>query len=217
MTLQRSNEYRFLAAGDLALSINKGDWTWLGIWAITPDRDLILVDAIRKQQSPEQTVTKLYELHDTYQPTAWLFDDDNATKVFQRLVYEHARANNLSPPPLELMPTRGRDKETRAAAIRGYWRSGRISIVNDPRFALDAVSEVLCFPSEPDDFVDMAGLIGRKMVQMDGIETKEPMKNKPLESAIVMKDGQPHFNIGLATLFEQRERGLAKHNRLRIQ
>ena len=219
--MQKGNRYRYLAAGDLALSVNKGDWTVLGVAAITPDRDLVICDLLRKQQSVEMTVEALYALDRAYTPTGWLFDDDNATKVFERLVYEKARVlqekgQSGKIPPLELMPMRGRDKEIRAAAIRGYFRAKRVFIVNDPRWAPDLIRGILGFPGEPDDEVDMLGLLGRKMVQMGGIEPEKPREPKPIEGLIVDRDGQPHLSLGLDRLFQEREQGMKKWNRLRI-
>ncbi len=216
MDLRKNHQYRYLAAGDLALSINKGDWTVLFIGAISPGRDLIICDVIRKQQAPEKSVEDLYRLNDIYHPTGWLLDDDNATKVWSRLVYETARNENRSPPPLDIMPMRGRDKEIRAAAIRGYFRAGRVQIVNDPRWAPDLVREILAFPGEPDDQIDCLGLLGRKMVQMTGIEDQKPKEAKPIQGLIIETEEGPRLSLGLDTLFEEHERGKKKWNHLRI-
>lgn len=214
--LQANNEYKYLAAGDLALSVNKGDWTVFGIVAIAPNRDLIICDIRRKQQAVEKSVDSLYELNDTYRPVGWLLDDDNATKVFERLVYETARSQTRTPPALDLMPMRGRDKEIRAAAIRGYFRSKRVWIVNDSRWAPDLVREILAFPGEPDDQIDMLGLIGRKVVETSGIEPRQTKEPKPIQGLIVERDGLPHLSLGLDALFEEHERGNHRWNNLRI-
>ncbi len=214
--LRANNEYRYLAAGDLALSINKGDWTVLVIVAIAPNRDIIICDMVRKQQSVEDTVDALYRLHSLYKPVGWMFDNDNATKVFERLVYEKARTDGVSPPPLDLMPTRGRDKEIRAAAIRGYFRAKRVWIVNEARWAPDLVREILAFPGEPDDQIDALSLIGRKIVQTSGIEPRKPQEQKPIQGLIVEQEGVPHLSLGLDALFEEHERSNRRWNNLRI-
>ncbi len=214
--MRRKHRYRFIASLDLALSVNKGDWTVFGMVAITPERDLIICDMSRKQASVEDSVEKLYEWNTGYGPIGWLMDDDNATKVFERLVYEYARSNHISPPPMEMMGMRGRDKEIRAAAMRGYIRSGRVSIVNNPKWAPDLIAAILRFPGEPDDEVDMLGLVGRKMVQLSGIKTPETEKPKPIEGLIIEHEGQPHLSLGLNELFAEREKGLNRWNTLRI-
>ena len=218
---RKRTPFRYLAAGDLALSVNKGDWTVFGLVAISPERDIIICDIHRKQQAPEASLEALYELDRAYDPAGWLFDDDNATKVFERLVYEKARTNQATGqsgkvPPLDLMPMRGRDKEIRAAAIRGYFRAKRVWIVNNPKWAPDLIREILAFPGEPDDQIDMLGLIGRKIVQMGGIETPRKAEPKPIEGLIVDRNGQPHLSLGLDKLFSEREQGMKKWNRLRI-
>ena len=215
--MRRSQPMKYIAGGDIALSINKGDWSVLLIGAITPERDLVICGAVRHRKSIEDTVSALYEVHGGYQPLGWLFDDDNATKVFTRLVYEHARSQNLTPPSLELMPMRGRDKEIRAAAIRGYFRSGRVFIVNEPRWAPDLVREILTFPGEPDDQIDVLGLIGRKMVQLTGNDLPRAPQPQQVQGLIVEKEGRLHLNLGLDDLFAERERGLSRWNTLQIR
>lgn len=214
--LRQKNEYRYMAAGDLALSINKGDWTVLVIVAITPNRDLIICDMVRKQIASDDSVDKLFELHEKYSPTEWLFDNDNATKVWERLVFEKARNDKISPPVLDLMPTRGKDKEIRAAAIRGYFRAKRVFIVNDAKWASDLEKEILSFPGSPDDQIDALGLVGRKFVQISGNDFVGDRKQEAPLDIIVEKEGQLYLPVGLDTLFEENERGRKGWNTLRI-
>ena len=117
---------------------------------------------------------------------------------------------------MDLMPMRGRDKEIRAAAIRGYFKSDRVFIVNDPKWAPDLIREILAFPGEPDDQIDALGLIGRKMVQTSGIEVPKPPKVEPVQGLIIEKDGKNHLSLGLDKLFEDHERGQRTWNKLRI-
>lgn len=209
-------EFRYLAAGDLALTVNKGDWTVLIICAIDYKRDLVVCHMTRWRKSIENTVPEVYKLDTEYHPANWSFDDDNQTKVYTRYHYEYARTNELSPVAIDLMPMRGRDKEIRAAAIKGYFRSHRVTIVNEPAWAPDLIRAVLRFPGEPDDEIDTLGLIGRKVIQASGIEVPKAPKIEPVQGLIVEKDGQNHLSLGLDRLFADHERGQKRWNNLRI-
>lgn len=215
--MKLDHKYRYIGTGDLALSESRGDGTWLQVWAITPDRDLILCDAVHHQKSVEDTVTALYRLQAIYKCMSWLLDDDPATKVFHRLVLEHARTQTASPAPIELMPLRGHDKEVRATAIKGYFRAGRVWIVDDPLWSPQAIHEILAFPGEPDDFVDAAGLMGRKMVQLNGYPDDKPKVDKPIQGLITEREGQQYLSMNLNTLFEQREREMSTWRSQRIR
>jgi predicted phage terminase large subunit-like protein len=153
---------KLVLAIDLALSVNQGDYTALIVAGIDSRRDIHIVEVHRARSDPEQTIEKLFQLHETYEPFEWLIDDDNASKVFMRLLYDRARARGASAPLVKL-PIRGRDKETRAAAIRGYFLARQVHIVRAPWNA-ELHRELVNFPAgDTDDQVDALSLIGRRM------------------------------------------------------
>ena len=213
---KQSEKFVYLAAGDLALSINKGDWTVLIIGAVTHKRDLVICHMTRWRKDVGDTAAEIYRLTARYNPASWMMDDDNATKVYARFHYEYAKSNDLSPVAIDLMPMRGQDKEVRAAAFKGYAKANRVFIVNEPEWAPDLIRAILRFPGEPDDEVDTLGLLGRKMVQASGVEPPKPPKNEPLQGLLVEKEGVNYLSLGLDTLFEQNEQGNRKWNNLRI-
>ena len=63
-------------------------------------------------------------------------------KVMRPLMTEIFRSEGRSPPPLDVMPMRGKDKETRAAAIRGLFLAGRVRIAKGP-WTAQLASELL--------------------------------------------------------------------------
>lgn len=179
---------KLVLAIDLALSVNKGDYTALMIVGMDSRRDLHIVDVYRARSDPEQTIEKLFELHETYEPVEWLIDDDNASKIFMRLLYDRARARNTSV-PLVKMPIRGRDKETRAAAMRGYFLSGQVYIVRAPWNA-ELHRELVNFPAgDNDDQVDGLSLIGRR-IQMISPPKPTSEEKPPDPYAGMLYDGR---------------------------
>ena len=207
--------FSWVGAGDISLKISAGDWTVFGVAAVDHKRDIYICGWSRERKGEMGAVQRIYRMNKDFPVTGWCVDDDNITKVWSRLVFEHARHNSTSPVTLELMPMRGKDKEIRAAAIRGYFRSNRVFIVNY-HWSADLIREILAFPGEPDDQIDVLGLIGRKIVQMGAGSLPKPKKNEDIQGAMVEHNGQPHLSLGLDELFNERERGSRRWNNLRI-
>jgi predicted phage terminase large subunit-like protein len=152
---------------DLALSINKGDYTVHAVVAVDDNGDWDIVEVIRERVDPNESAKRLCSLASTYRPVEWLIDDDNAAKVFMQLVATQARTSSTAV-PWKMLPMRGQDKETRAAALRGQFKRGKLYFPKDAPFARWLTSEILAFPnatgSGVDDGVDALSLLGRRMI-----------------------------------------------------
>lgn len=202
-----------LMAVDLALTIGKGDWSVIGTAGLDEERNLIVEDVWRERVAVDKTATALLNLIVSQRPSVVLIDDDPAAKVFTRLLLEMARARNISV-PLRPLPLRGRDKETRAAAIRGYFLQDRVKFVNGP-WVPDAYREIAGFPSPDvsDDIIDILSLLGREVASMP-----PPMRDvaaPPDATPLIVKDnGQMFLNMGLDDLFKTNEDRIKLNNRL---
>ena len=179
------------AAIDLALSIGRGDWSVIALGGLDAKRDLVVANVWRKRVGPDETARALIELCDRYRVLEVVIDDDNASRVFRHVLIETCRAVNHAPLPLRTMPLRGRDKETRATAIRGLFLSDRVKIVRGPHVP-DLVTEVLRFPpgvTGNDDQIDALGLLGRLHTERGG--ASEPTLPSPKREAegFVVADG----------------------------
>jgi predicted phage terminase large subunit-like protein len=201
------------AGVDLALSIGRGDWSAIAICGIDVKRDLVIRDVWRRRTSPDETARALLDLCDRYNVREVAIDDDNSSRVFRHVLIEACRTAGRSPLPLRLMPMRGRDKETRAAPLRGLFLSGRVSILRGDRWVPDLVSELLRFPpgsTGNDDQVDALGLVARLHAERAGAHV-DPTARDPFESRpVIEKDGKLYLNRTLDDLFQERERGLRR-------
>jgi predicted phage terminase large subunit-like protein len=202
---------------DLALSVGKGDFTVFAVGRVDCDRRLHIVHVDRSRIGPDESVDKLFELAWLYQPLQVIADDDNATKVFRIAVHERMRkgVRGLTPFALELLPMRGKDKETRAAPIRAMFLRGDVRILR-AGWTATLVSELLEFPAgDHDDQVDALGLIGRRFPMLSA-PSKPPVARDPYEGMLlrptIMPDGTQRLamQIGLHQMFEDRERRLRR-------
>lgn len=154
------------ACTDLALSVNKGDYTVHFIVAIDTRGDWDIIDASRKRVDSEETSSNICSLAATYKPREWLIDDDNMAKTMMPLIATKARSMGVSV-PWRMMPMRGQDKETRAAALRGMFKRRKIYYPSDASFAPWLTTELLQFPnatgSGVDDAVDALSVLGRRI------------------------------------------------------
>lgn len=153
---------------DLALSINKGDYTVILTVGIDARGMIHVVDAWRERVAIEVTTDRLIDFVAARRPMECLIDDDNAAKVFLQLVASRARERGTAV-PMKMMKMMGQDKETRAAPLRGLFRSDRVFLKRAP-WNEWLVRELLIFPNAMgagvDDGVDALGLIGRRLVQL---------------------------------------------------
>jgi predicted phage terminase large subunit-like protein len=185
---------------DLALSVNSGDYSVHFVVAVGNGADgaatVVVEDAWRARAAVEVTVERHLDLCDHYHPVESLIDDDNASKVYVQLLATRARERRVSV-PWRAMPMRGQDKETRAAPLRGMFRSGRVIIKRAP-WNEWLLREIMTFPNATgagvDDGVDALSLIGRRLASLS--RSPSPAQSAPQPS---MKD------VTLNALWEDHE------------
>jgi predicted phage terminase large subunit-like protein len=204
-------DLRTVVAFDLALSVGKGDWTVIAAAGLDAEGTLHILEIKRERVDPQTTALRLFDFADFYEPIEVLADDDNATKVFRSGLHETAKRNGRVF-ALNLLPMRGKDKETRAAPLRMLFMSGRIRIVRGP-WNGDLVRELLDW--ETDDQIDALGLIARRLpvLPRPTISTHaDESKNVRFTRGA---DGVVYLTSGLDEMFEQRDQRV-RANRGRV-
>ena len=150
-----------IIASDIALSTNKGDWSVHLVAGFDENRNLTIVDVWRDRKSLDIVAEALEHLCNVYTPTMVLIDDDNASKVFRQYLFE----KRISV-PIMLRPTRGQDKQVRAANSRAMAQQGRIHLKR-ARWNHELLNELTKFPDiRHDDQVDCVALLGREAYRM---------------------------------------------------
>jgi predicted phage terminase large subunit-like protein len=198
---------RYIIGVDIALTISdKSDYTVFAVMGIDEDKNLCLVDLYRVQDSVDITARALVKWCELYNPTTVLLDDDNASKVYARLVWEESRKQGV-PVPLKMVPTRNRDKETRAAPLRSYFLQGRITILQAP-WNTELLYELSRFPVvRHDDQVDAMGLPAAELIKISAPKEPDQVVNTK-KTVIGLKGGKLVLNESLDDLFSANE---AKH------
>ena len=201
---------------DIALTVGGGDYTVFAVCGIDDDRDLYIVDIVRQQVDVDTTCDTFFALMDMYDITYFYIDDDNSSKMLNRLLVEKCKSRSRIV-PLYQMPMRGQDKEIRAAPLRGLFMQKRVKILKNDSWNNTFVAEAMDFPTvDHDDQIDALSLVGRQYSSIP-TPTKDRDRYKPLEFFVKEVDGQQVTSVGLDKLFEENERrGILNVARRRI-
>ena len=199
--------HRYLCI-DLALSINKGDCSVILTVGVDARGMVYVLDAWRERAAIEVTTDRLLDLVQTHTPLECLIDDDNAAKVFLQLVASRGRERRIVP-PMKMLPMRGQDKETRAAPLRGLFRSDRVFLKRAP-WNEWLVRELLIFPNAMgagvDDGVDALGLIGRRLASL----------SRPASPPAAAAPPPTTSQMCLEELYDERDRSKGAFSRKRF-
>ena len=193
---------------DIAMTVGGGDYTVFAICGIDDDRNLFIVDIIRQQTDVDVTCETFFKVMDTYDITYFYIDDDNTSKMLDRLLVEKCRQRGYVVPMIK-MPTRGKGvsggkgegKEIRAAPLRGLFMQKRVKILKRPEWNSTLIAEAMYFPAvDHDDQIDALSLIGRQFTNIPA-PTKDREKNANIDFFLKEQGGVVKTTIGLDTMF----------------
>lgn len=189
---------------DIAMTEGRGDFSVCVIGGIH-NGDLYLVDMWRDRVTPDNIVTNLIRLHQTWNMIEVLIDDDVGAKVFKNLAHKILREQGTLV-PLNGMPTRGQNKELRAAAFRGLAKMGGVKMVRG-NWNTELLREISEFPfGDHDDIVDCLSLLGRRAASMGEKNVNAINEKKAMECAIIRKDGGLYTREALGDMWNTPQR-----------
>jgi predicted phage terminase large subunit-like protein len=197
---------RYVTSVDLALTEGSGDYTAIVTAGLSENRTLYVVDVRLEKVPVSRTLDTLSAVVEQYAPSAVLIEDSPAERVFVEAAREYCRSGGRSI-ALHTMPTRGRDKETRAAAIRSLFMEGRVKLL-EAQWNDQAIRQLLNFPpksrTQHDDFVDAAGLLGRYMGKLGVQRDVEDNRYYPPRFALqTLENGRIYTTATLDELFAE--------------
>lgn len=200
---------------DIALTVGGGDYTVFSVCGIDDERNVFVMDVVRQQVDIDKTCDTFFNLMAMHDITYFYIDDDNASRMMQRLMIEKCKARNIVI-PLLVMPLRGQNKEVRAAPLRGLFMQKRVKILNNATWTNTLIAELMDFPAVAhDDQVDALSLIGRQHPSIP-TPTRSRAPDAGLEFFVKERDGIQMTTIGLDSLYKDQNRGKLSIARRRI-
>lgn len=142
------NTCRRVTTVDLAASVKTmADYTVVSTFAVTPQKDLLMLDCVRARMEGPDQVPMIRRAFERWKPEAVYIE-----KVgYQLALIQAARRDGL--PIREI--ARDKDKVSRAALLQARMEGGNVWLPHEATWLRDAKEELLAFPEgEHDDIVD---------------------------------------------------------------
>ena len=191
---------------DIALTLGGGDYTVFAVCGMSDKGNLYVIHISREQVDIDQTCEKFFTLMEEYDILNFYIDDDNSSKMMNRLLIEMCKARSKVV-PLVMMKMAGSNKEIRAGPLRGWFMQKRIFFLKNSSWNNLLVAECMDFPAvDHDDQVDALSLVGRQFTSIPK-PTKESEKVTPIKYALEKHDGGTRTTATLDELFEDNKRG----------
>jgi predicted phage terminase large subunit-like protein len=212
--IERQNEVpsgmKYYIGVDIALSVGRGDYTSFTVMGLDVNKSLHIVYVYREQVSPEMSAYEICKLSNHYNPVQVMIDNDNASKVWSRLVYEESKKIGKYI-PLRIIATGNKDKETRAAPLRAYFLQDRVFIL-EAEWNKELLSEISEFPAgRHDDQIDALALVARDLIKLS------PPKKPHAPRSLVNNQSDGYYSGTLTDLFESNEhKSAGKYRKMRI-
>lgn len=161
--------------GNIDLAISKrdsADYTVMTIWAVTPEKDLLLLHVSRDRLSDAEQIALLQSLHGIHKPDFWKVE----TVAYQQAFFQQALRKGI--PCKSYKPDV--DKERRAATA-AVWCENEKAFWPEHAEWLDAwKTELLRFPKgEHDDQVDNFSMAALEVCGLAVPLADEPMPDAP--------------------------------------
>jgi predicted phage terminase large subunit-like protein len=138
---------------DLAISQKQSaDYTVMSVWAITPDREILLLDRVREHLDNPEQQKQIHVLYQLYHPVYIQIE----SVAYQLAIIQQLFQQGL--PVREYKPVR--DKVSRASTASVFYEGGRVYHPKHAHWLQEWEDELLVFPmAAHDDQVDTISMI----------------------------------------------------------
>lgn len=139
------------------------DFFALGVWAITPDRDLVLLDVVHEHLAGPDQVPLIERLNERYQPN-WI--------GVESVAYQLALVQSLVRTGAPVREVRAdRDKVARAQLPATRFSAGTVYFPKEAAWLSDLERELMVFPNgRNDDLVDMVSIAANELASSVPVE-----------------------------------------------
>lgn len=173
----RSADCRRFGTMDLAFSLKKSaDFTVIAAWAVTPAKDLILLDLLRERMEAKDLVPSVKAMTER-----WGLAYVGIEKILgQALVVSEARQSDLN--VRQLLPDA--DKVTRSIPAQIRMEGGQIYLPEGHPLLDDVEKELLSFPrGAHDDIVDVIAYAATEVVRFGGSSESDETRKEQRDAA----------------------------------
>lgn len=154
--IQKSKCWYFSTV-DLAISLKQtADYTVVATWAVTPDRDLLLIDRIREHLDNPEQQKQISLIYNKYSPNYLKIE----RVAYQLAIIQQLRRQGL--PVREYLPVK--DKVSRASTASVYYEAGKVYHPKGAMWLAEWEEELLMFPlGSHDDQVDTLSMAAEEL------------------------------------------------------
>ena len=151
---------RIIITVDLAISLKQSsDFTVMAIWAVTPYKELLLLDCFRDHYDNPEQQKQLILLYHRYHPAAIHIEN----VAYQLALIQQLLKEGI--PAREYKPTK--DKVSRASTASILYEAGRVFHPKKAQWLLEFEDELLMFPmGKHDDQVDSVSMACDSIVSL---------------------------------------------------
>lgn len=184
-------------ASDYAVTANGGDYTVHGVCAVDGEDNIYVIDWWRRQTESHIWVEEFITMAARHKPMLWAEEAGQINKSLGPFIDKRMRERKTYF-RREQLPSVA-DKSSRCRSFQARAAMGKVYLPEDAPWIDDFLMEILSFPlGSHDDQVDVLGLIGRVIDQMQG--GRETKRETPVESrwsaAFARRHREQHGAVG---------------------
>lgn len=155
-TFEKDECWKFFTIDLAASEKESADFFVVGVWAVTPEGDLLLVDLVRDKITSPEKRRLILRMYVRYQPV-FIGVESNA---YQLSMVQELEAKGL---PAEAIPAKG-DKVARSMVAQTRMKIGKMWLRSSAPWLTEVEDELAFFPKgEHDDIVDVVSMAANKL------------------------------------------------------
>lgn len=170
---------------DSAESQDEGDFTFMIVWGVAPDKKIYVLNMWRGQVTTDVWVDQLIRFIDHYKPSYLAPEDDNIFKAVKPFLKRRMLDEGVYC-AIKAMPHGSKAKPVRAQAFQGLSAMGLVHLPEDHAATEILLDQLVKFDAgRYDDGVDACSAFGRLI---DKVWQKQPPEPEPEEVVIGTED-----------------------------
>ena len=170
------NEVKIYSAWDLAVGKGeRNDYTVGVVVGIDHMDNIYLLHMERGKWDGYEITEKILDTYENWRPELTGIEQGHIQSAIGPFLERRIAERKLYAFAYEPLPTRNRDKESRARSIQGRFQQGKVLFPKGADITALAKDELLRFPNGlHDDIVDALAWIGRMLVELIGVTPPRP-------------------------------------------